>query len=90
MQSYIVRQTNSLLRTCSLISKDHKLKVVPYPSERFNTVEELENYNHNLTSMIKTPHFFYLGKDKLKENKAIKLISNTNVPDIPDNYFNLN
>ena len=89
MQSYIIRQTNNLLRTCCNISKSNKLGVVPFPSKKFETFQELEKYNHKLYSMIETPYLFYLVRSDMKKDDTVSLIDNNPVPKIPDNYFKM-
>ena len=87
MQSYIFRQTNNLLRLCTDISKTNKLYVVPFPSKKFTSIEELETYNSKLMNMINAPYLFYLSKEKIENDNSINLVDNDPQPQIPKDYF---
>lgn len=87
MQSYIFRQTNNLLKLCSDISRTNNIKVVPFPAKKFNSIDDLESYNSNLSNMIDKPYLFYLSKENLEKNISINLVNNYPVPKIPKDYF---
>ncbi len=87
MQSYIFRQTNNLLKLCTSISKTNNLKLVPYPTRKFQSIDDIESYNSNLSNMIDKPHLFYLSKDSLEKDLSIKLIDNYPTPKIPKDFF---